>query len=81
MTRFQAQIEFSLDWDDASVEDAESNLKDCLHDCEPLVINSLVKTSISQQYALKQIQELLYETDAFGNVNCNDIQSILNKVA
>jgi hypothetical protein len=81
MTRFHAEIEFSLDWDDASVNDAESELKDCLHHCKPLVIKSIVKTSITHQEALKQIQELLDETDGFGNVICNDIQSILNKVA
>jgi len=81
MTRFQATIEFSLDWDDASIEDAESELKACLYKSEPLAIKSIVKTSISQQEALEQIQKLLDETDAFGNISCNYIQSILNKVA
>jgi predicted naringenin-chalcone synthase len=80
MTRFQATIEFSLDWD-ASIEDAKSKLEDCLHDCEPLVIKSIVKTSITHQEALKQIQELLDETAAYGNVSSEAVKYILNKVA
>lgn len=80
MTKFQASIEFSLDWD-ASIKDAESELRACLHDCELLVIKSIVKTSISQKEALEKIQKLLDETTAYCNVNSAEIQSILNKVA
>jgi hypothetical protein len=80
MTEFQATIEFSLDWD-ASIEEAESELKCYLHEFEPIVIKSIAKTSISQKEALEQIQKILDETDAFGNISCIYIQSILNKVA
>ena len=81
MTKFQATIEFSLDWDDASIEDAESELKACLYKSEPLVIKSIVKTSITHQEALKQIQELLDDTAAYGNVSSEAVKYILNKVA
>jgi hypothetical protein len=43
MTKFQATIEFSLDWDDASIEDAESELKAWLYKSEPLAIKSIKK--------------------------------------
>jgi len=81
MTRFHAEIEFSLDWDDASVNDVESELKDCLHHCKPLVIKSIVKTSITHQEALEQIQELLDDTAAYGKVSSEAVKYILNKVA
>jgi hypothetical protein len=81
MTRFRAEIEFSLDYDyDASIQEAEMELKGYLDSLESLVINSIVKTSISHQEALKQIQELLDETAAYGNVSSEAVKYILNKV-
>ncbi len=80
MTRFQAQIEFSLPIKNATINDAEAELKFQLDRVDSLVINSLVKTSISQQEALKQIQELLDDTAAYGKVSSEAVKYILNKV-
>lgn len=80
MTRFRAEIEFSLPIKNATINDAEEELKYQLDRVDSLVIKSIVKTSISHQEALKQIQELLDETAAYGNVSSEAVKYILNKV-